>query len=69
MRNEMCASGNRTALRYASLASSEISLKSWVASWSFVESAFGKDGYFKIAQSGYSFFRNKLKWHPVFLKK
>jgi hypothetical protein len=40
-----------------------------VASWSFVESTFCKHGYFKIAQSGYSFyFRNKLKWHPLFSK-
>jgi hypothetical protein len=52
----MCTSGNRTAIQYALLASYEIWLKGWVASWSFVESSFGKDGYFKIAQSGYSFF-------------
>ncbi len=44
-----------------------------MASWSFVESAFGKDGYFKIVQSGYSFFveikhpvifLSKSNWHP-----
>jgi hypothetical protein len=45
-----------TALEYASLASYVIWLKGLFASWSFVKSAFGQHGFFKIAQSGYSFF-------------
>jgi hypothetical protein len=43
-----------------------------VACWSFVESAFGKDGFFKGFSPKWLFIfcRNKLKWHPViFLSK
>ncbi len=42
-----------------------------MASWSFVDSSFGKDGYFKNSPKWLLIFcRNKLKWHPViFLSK